>query len=172
MGNGTECAAMTKQRGFSMIELLIVVAILLVLAGMAIPKYLHAKVAADETAALSAMRTLATAEVAYLNSYPTVGYAATLSDLGTGGKVPCTPSPSAGCMIDDTLANAGSVPGKQGYLFTATGSAGTFLITAVPLSNFGAPKSFCEVADNIPRANPAGTVITSISACLALQPVQ
>lgn len=163
---------MEQEHGFSMIELLIVVAILLVLAGLAIPKFLQARVSASETAAVSTIRTLATAEVAYLNAYPTVGYAATLADLGTGGNVPCTPSSSTACMIDDSLSKAGTAPGKHGYVFTATGTPGTFLVTAVPVSTLGSPKSFCEVADNIPRANPAGTAITSINSCLSFQAVQ
>jgi prepilin-type N-terminal cleavage/methylation domain-containing protein len=160
---------MDQERGFSVIELLIVVGILLVIAAIAIPKYLEAKVSADEAAAVSTIRTLATAEVAYLNAYPTVGYAVTLSELGTGGNVPCSPSSSTACMIDDSLANAGISPGKQGYVFAATGTSGTYLVTAVPVSTFGAPKSFCEVADNIPRVNPAGTPITSINSCLSFQ---
>jgi type IV pilus assembly protein PilA len=163
---------MDQNRGFSVIELLIVVAILLVIAAIAIPKYLEAKVSADEAAAVSTIRTLATAEVAYLNSYPTVGYAATLSDLGTGGNVPCVPSPNTACMIDTSLANAGAPPGKQGYVFAATGTSGSYLVTAFPVTTLGAPRSFCEVADNIPRVNPAGTSITSISSCLSLQAIR
>ena len=163
---------MDQDHGFSVIELLIVVAILLVIAGMAIPKYLQARVTANEAAAVSTIRTLTTAEVAYLNSYPTVGYAATLSDLGTGSNVPCAPSSSTACMIDNSLANAGTPPGKQGYVFTATGTPGSFLVTAVPVSTLGSPKSFCEVADNIPRANSAGTAITSVNSCLSFPAVQ
>ncbi len=160
------------QKGFSLIELLIVVAILLVIAAIEIPRVLQARIAADEAAAISSVRTLTTAEVAYLNSYPSVGYAATLSELGSGGASPCAPSSSSACLIDDTLANAGSAPGKQGYIFSATGSLATFLVTAVPLSSSSGVHSFCEVADNIPRVNPAGTAIATINSCLILQSVR
>jgi prepilin-type N-terminal cleavage/methylation domain-containing protein len=160
------------QKGFSLIELLIVVAILLTLAAIEIPRLLQARIAADEAAAISTVRTLSTAEASYLNSYPSVGYAATLPELGSGGASPCAPSASTACLIDNSLANAGSAPGKQGYIFSATGSLGTFLVTAVPVSTASGVRSFCVVADNIPRVNPAGAAITTINSCLALQSLQ
>lgn len=162
---------MRMPRGFSLIELLMVVAIILVIAAIAIPNLVRAKMSAKESAAVSTVRTITTAEVAYLTSYPTVGYAAKLSDLGAGGATPCVPSTESACLIDDSLANAGVPPGKGGYVYAATGSLGTFLVTAVPLSNTQGERSFCEVADNIVRVNPAGTVIGDSAACLALQSV-
>jgi type IV pilus assembly protein PilA len=106
----------SKEKGFSLIELLIVVAIILIIAAIAIPNLLRARISANETSAVGSMRTINTAEVTYASTYPTTGYAATLAVL-TGG---CTaPSSTNACLIDGTLAAATSAANsKSGYYFT------------------------------------------------------
>ena len=97
-----------KQKGFSLIELLIVVAIILIIAAIAIPNLLRARIAANESAAASGIRTINTAEVSYNSTYPAVGYAATLVSLGPGGPAATCPTPpvaATACLIDGVLAS-------------------------------------------------------------------
>jgi prepilin-type N-terminal cleavage/methylation domain-containing protein len=78
---------MREQRGFSLIELLIVAAIILIIAAIAIPNLLRDRIAANESSSVSSIRTINTAEVTYLTAYPTVGYWATFVALGPGAVV-------------------------------------------------------------------------------------
>jgi type IV pilus assembly protein PilA len=111
-----------RQLGFSLIELLIVVAIILIIAAIAAPNLLKSKMAANETSGVASMRTLNTATITYVSQCPAVGYPASLADLG--------PGPS-GCVgganiLDNILGVA--APTKSGYNFTyaATSAGGGF----------------------------------------------
>jgi type IV pilus assembly protein PilA len=141
-----------RAKGFSLIELLIVVAIILIIAAIAIPNLLRAKISANEASAVQSIRTIQQAELSYTTSYPNQGYAAQLSNLG--GATPCAPSPANACLIDQSL----SVGTKSGYSFTAVGgnpvngSNTTYVIGAAPISfNQSGVRMFCSAEDNVIR---------------------
>lgn len=100
-----------NQQGFSLIELLIVVAIILIIAAISIPSLLRARMSANEAAAVTSVHAVNTAEVTFTTLFPSSGYAASLNALGPGGT--CN-SPANACIIDSVLA-AGI---KSGYTFT------------------------------------------------------
>lgn len=163
--------ANVREKGFSLIELLIVVAIILIIAAIAIPNLLHAKMAANEASAVKSMQTINTAMISYESAYPTVGYAATLSNLG--GIAPCATSSTTACLIPSDLA-AGV---KAGYNFAATGSGGPpavqYYATAIPQAvNQTGTRSFCSFEDAVIRVQPSGAGIPSEAACEALSPIQ
>ena len=126
---------MKKQKGFSLIELLIVVAIILIIAAIAIPNLLRSKMAANEASAVGSLRSINTAEVAYNTAYPNAGYSADLASLG--GAAPCTVAlTTAACLIDNTLSTAITpATGKSGYYFLYVPSAApatTYVNTGLP----------------------------------------
>ena len=106
-----------KKRGFSLIELLIVVAIILIIAAIAIPNLLRSRIAADEASAVGSLRTLNTAEITYNTTYPNVGFACSLATLGPPASGSSASSSAAG-LVDSNLS--GGV--KSGYSFTLLSS--------------------------------------------------
>jgi type IV pilus assembly protein PilA len=150
-----------KQQGFSLIELLIVVAIILVIAAIAIPNLLSAKNAAAQASAVGSLRTINSANATYAASYQGQGYAGTLNRLG--GADPCTPAISSACMIDSILSGGT----KEGYAFTYTGDGNTpsvgYTVTAVPINNNNTLNSYCTDQSGVIRTVPAAGACTAAS---------
>jgi prepilin-type N-terminal cleavage/methylation domain-containing protein len=112
-----------QQRGFSLIELLIVVAIILVISAIAIPSFLHSKMMANEASAVYSIRTINTAQVTYATTYPTSGYAIALNLLAAPASGQSS-SANAG-VLDWVLGCTTVVCPKSGYNFQIADTSGT-----------------------------------------------
>jgi type IV pilus assembly protein PilA len=123
-----------NEKGFSLIELLIVVAIILIIAAIAIPNLLRARISANEASAVASLRTMNTANITYNSTFNT--YAPTLSGLGPSNGA--TPTSTSADLLDQVLAPAGgvNVSHKSGYTFTYTSASPyvVYTITAAPMS--------------------------------------
>ena len=148
-----------KQKGFSLIELLIVVAIILIIASIAIPNLLAARRQTNETAAVGAIRAINTAQISYNSAYPAAGYASTLAALGGTSCAP--PSSASACLIDSQTASGT----KSGYTITLSGATATpnptYQVIASPTTpNQTGVRYFCSFSDGVPRVSTS-----AITAC-------
>ena len=158
---------MRRTKGFSLIELLLVVAIILIITAIAVPSFLSSRMAANESAAVGALRSLNTAQISYNTTYATVGFAANLTALSgdcTGGTVP---SSSGACLIDSVLESGT----KSGYSFTLQGVSGStassYQVIAAPKNSMTGVHSFCSFEDALIRVSQ-----TVIATCDSTVPEQ
>ena len=150
-----------KKRGFTLVEIMIVVGVIVLLASIAIPNMIRARLQANESLVQAALRSVATAEVTYRISNPTY---ANLTQLGAA--VPAYVESILGCAEPPCL--------KHGYNFdTADLTGETFFAFAMPSNpNRSGIRSFCVTEDGVVRFQAAGGAITDRDACLALPATQ
>jgi len=151
---------MKRQSGFTLIEMMIVMAIILIIAAITIPSLINAKMNANETSAVASIRAINQMEVAYQAAYG--GFAESLANLG--GADPCTKSSTTACLLDQSLA--GGV--KSGYNFVAAGNnpAGgmstSYVVGAAPIVfDRTGKRLFCSTDKNVIRAdlNTGGSTV-------------
>jgi hypothetical protein len=147
--------------------------IVLIIAAIAIPSLLRARMMANESAAVRTMRMIVTAEVVYNQTYPSAGYAPSLAVLGPGqSPVNCTAAAEHACLLDNLVGCAtGAWCSKNGYQFnvTATCEAGgactDYVVTAVPIQpGTTGINSFCSTSDGgirVSRLRPSSAPTTA-----------
>jgi len=148
------------EKGFSLIELLIVVAIILIIAAIAIPNLLRARMAANESSAVGSLRTIASTNTQYYSSYAT-GYPAALANLGTGAGV-CIATAAQACLLDAVLTTGT----KSGYTFVTAGNSPVGVIktgfeaNGTPLdAGITGQRAFCADQTGVIRFNFTGAAI-------------
>ena len=148
-----------KERGFSLIELLIVVAIILIVAAVAVPNLLRSRMSANEASAVASMRTVITSEIVYSSTYAN-GFSSDLVSLSDGGTPtncipPAVASASSACLLDSNVASGT----KNGYVFTyvpsGSGTFDTYVLNGDPGSSGAGQRHFFSDQTNVLRFNNA-----------------
>jgi type IV pilus assembly protein PilA len=165
-----------SENGFSLIELLIVVAIILIIAAIAIPNMLKSKIAANQAAAVENIRTITTASVSYWVSYAN-GYPPSLSALGGVGAPTCN-----GAILIDEVITAPPYQ-RTGYTYNLMGDQGAvanpppgcapgfvgYLVTATPIAlGVTGNESFCSSEPGIIHYDTTGATAANAANCTAL----
>lgn len=156
---------MQNRNGFSLIELLLVVSVILIISAIAVPNFLRSRQRANEASAVASIRTINTAAVTYSITYPDVGFPALMASLG--GVNPCDASPTQACLVDDILAQGV----KGGYSFVWTGDGA---VPSVAYTIAGTPQAvgssgqrmFCTDQASVIRYDPSGSGCTNASPTL------
>jgi type IV pilus assembly protein PilA len=146
---------MNKQKGFSLIELLIVVSIILIISAIAIPSYLRSRMQANEASAVGSVRMINTSAVTYSSTYVNVGFPVNMADMG--GANPCSATSTTACILEDTIA----LGTKSGYSFLWTGDGAipsvAYSLTGTPLVVGGSgQRMFCTDQTGVIRYDPSG----------------
>lgn len=153
-----------RQRGFSLIELLIVVAIILIIAAIAVPNFLRARLSANEAAAVHSLRTITTAQVTYTTMF-SAGFADTLTKLG--GIVPGPPTVTEAHILDWLLGCAAQPCQRSGYKFSIESTSGTppsdYKAIGIPQTvGVTGTRGFCSSQANVLQVDPSGGNVCTI----------
>jgi type II secretory pathway pseudopilin PulG len=148
--------------GFSLVEVLVVVMVLMVIAAIAIPNLVHGKMRANEAAAVASVKTINTAEYMYHEAYPDVGYSSSLAKLGSNGSSCDQPTSSNACLIMDEALTSGI---KSGYVFEVLGDgnkpSSSYTVNASPESTVSGR---CSISSNqggeVKMSAPGGSTNT------------
>ncbi len=164
-----------KQKGFSLIELLIVVAIILIIAAIAIPNLLRSRMAANEASAVGSIRTMNTAAISFYSTYGD-GFPADITSIGTTG------TGAANCknaeFIDSVLTSGtksgytfkllpGAVPVTTTPVGCTTGNSDGYGVIATPVTvGTTGQRSFCSDGSGVIRYDATGAVFTLTASAL------